>query len=172
MIRLTKKGNLKKMLFLSSDITNKTIFSLESGEDVADITGIIINPANLKIEAFYIKSPFISYKAVVFTDDIRESNIGGFVIDGMKNLVPMDDNLIRLQGIINLNFKIDELNVHDTEGKKIGKIREYVFNDSAFKIVRIHVTEKSLKSKILDKIILIKRSQIVKLSNKRMIVNV
>lgn len=160
------------MLFLSSDITNKTIFSLESGEDVAQISGLIIDPAKLKIEAFYVKSPFISYDAVVFTDDIRESSLDGFVIDGMKNLVPLDSNLIRLQKIINLNFKIDELNVQDGDGKKVGKIREYIFSDSSFEITKIHIAEKSLKSKLLDKIISVKRSQIVKLSNKRMIVNV
>jgi hypothetical protein len=58
----------KSMLFLSSDITNKTIFSLESGEDVANISGMVVNPNNLKIEAFYVSSPFITYDAVVFTE--------------------------------------------------------------------------------------------------------
>lgn len=159
------------MLFLSSDITNKTIFSLESGEDVARIDGVIINPVKLKIEAFYISSPFISYDAVVFTDDIRESSLDGFVVDGMKNIVPLDSNLIRLQKIINLNFKIDELSVQNSDGKKIGKIKEYVFSDSSFEITRIYVAEKSIKSKILDKVTTVKRSQVTKISNQRMIVS-
>lgn len=159
------------MLFLSSDITNKTIFSLESGEDVANISGMVVNPNNLKIEAFYVSSPFIAYDAVVFASDIRESNLDGFVVDGMKNLVPLDSNLIRLQKIINLNFKIDELNVQNSDGKKIGKIKEYVFNDSAFEITKIYVAEKSLKSKILDKVTTVKRSQVAKISNQRMIVS-
>ena len=159
------------MLFLSSDITNKTIFSLESGEDVANISGMVVNPNNLKIEAFYVSSPFITYDAVVFASDIRESNLDGFVVDGMKNLVPLDSNLIRLQKIINLNFKIDELKVQNSDGKKIGKIKEYVFNDSAFEITKIYVAEKSLKSKILDKVTTVKRSQVAKISNQRMIVS-
>ena len=159
------------MLFLSSDITNKTIFSLESGEDVANISGMVVNPNNLKIEAFYVSSPFITYDAVVFTSDIRESNLDGFVVDGMKNHVPLDSNLIRLQKIINLNFKIDELKVQNSDGKKIGKIKEYVFNDSAFEITKIYVAEKSLKSKILDKVTTVKRSQVAKISNQRMIVS-
>lgn len=159
------------MLFLSSDITNKTIFSLESGEDVARIGGVIINPVKLKIEAFYISSALISYDAVVFTDDIRESSLDGFVVDGMKNIVPLDSNLIRLQKIINLNFKIDELSVQNSDGKKIGKIKEYVFSDSSFEITKIYVAEKSIKSKILDKVTTVKRSQITKISNQRMIVS-
>jgi sporulation protein YlmC with PRC-barrel domain len=93
------------------------------------------------------------------------------VVDGMKNLVPLDSNLIRLQKIINLNFKIDELNVQNSDGKKIGKIKEYVFNDSAFEITKIYVAEKSLKSKILDKVTTVKRSQVAKISNQRMIVS-
>lgn len=159
------------MLFLSSDITNKTIFSLESGEDVARIDGAIINPVKLKIEAFYISSPLINYDAVVFTDDIRESSFDGFVVDGIKNIIPLDSNLIRLQKIINLNFKIDELSVQNSDGKKIGKIKEYVFSDSSFEIAKIYVAEKSLKSKILDRAIVVKRSQVTKISNQRMIVS-
>lgn len=158
------------MLFLSSDITNKTIFSLESGEDIANISGMVVNPNNLKIEAFYVSSPFISYDAVVFTDDIRESSLDGFVVDGTKNLVPLDSNLIRLQKIINLNFKIDELKVQNTDGKNIGSIKEYIFSDSSFEITKIYVAEKSLKSKILDKVVTVKRSQIVKLSNQKIVV--
>ena len=78
--------------------------------------------------------------------------------------------MIRLQKIINLNFKIDELKVQNTDGKNIGSIKEYVFSDSSFEITKIYVAEKSLKSKILDKVVTVKRSQIVKLSNQKIVV--
>ena len=159
------------MIFLSSDLISKTIFSLELGDDIAVIEEGIINPETLSIVAFKVKSPELNYQAVVFADDIRETHPEGFVVDGMKNIVPFDANLVRLQQVLKLNFDIFKLKVEDSEGKRVGAISEYAFNTDNFQINRLYVKPKSLKDKIIDKTIAVGRGQIVKLSNKRIIVN-
>lgn len=160
------------MIFLNSDLKNKSIFSLELGDDVAMVDEAIISPADLKIVAFKVRGPELKYQAVVFTDDIREVHPEGFVVDGMKNIVPFDANLIRLQQVLKLNFDIYKLIVENGDGKKIGSISEYAFSSDDFQINRLYIKPKGLKDKLIDKTIVAARGQIVKLSNKRIILSI
>jgi sporulation protein YlmC with PRC-barrel domain len=159
------------MLILASDLKQKTIFSLETGEVVATVNEPIIDPNSLKVVAFKLNVLDDPIPRVVFTDDIRESDLESFSVDGYKNLVELDSHLVRLQKIIALNFDIFELKVEDSGGKKLGDITDYVVNDSNFELNRFYYRTKDIKGRLLNQNKFFARASINKLSNKRIIIN-
>ncbi|MFZ1522502.1 MAG: hypothetical protein WAS94_00595 [Candidatus Saccharimonadales bacterium] len=159
------------MLILASDLKDRAIFSLETGEPVAKVEYPIIAPDSLKIIAFKLKIWDDRVSRVVFTDDIRESDIEGFSVDGYKNLVELDSHLVRLQKTLSLNFDILNLTIEDSSGKKLGYITDYVISDSNFELVKFYYQVNSLKGKILSQNRFFNRDAIIKLSNKRIVIN-
>jgi hypothetical protein len=159
------------MLILASDLRDRLIFSLETGEAVARIQEPIIAPETLRIIAFKLNVWDDPIPRVVFTEDIRESDVEGFSVDGYKNLVELDSHLVRLQRIISLNFDIFALKIEDNSGKKMGQIIDYAFSDSSFELVRFYYQSNKLRSRMLGDGRFFNRSAIIKLSNKKIVID-
>lgn len=156
------------MLQLSSSLINRPVMSLRTGELVAMTSSAIINPKNLKIEGFFCVDKVEKRQPILLTQDIRDVIPQGFVINDYEALSDEED-LVRLQEILGLDFNLVGKPVITVNKERLGKVDDYSAESQTFFIQKIYVAQplfKSLKSSQLG----IDRNQIVEINNKQIIV--
>ena len=133
------------MLILSGQFTNKNVISLRTGRPVANVVGPIINPNNLKIEALRVNDSRDKKSLILLTQDIRQFHNTGAYINDYADLSEEED-LVRLQEILKINFVLIGKNVETASGSKIGKVVDYAFDEGNFMIIKLFVTKPIYKS--------------------------
>ncbi len=156
------------MLLLSDQLLNLPINSLQVGGQVGTILRPIIDPNNLELPAFWCSGAVGNSELILHTNDIRELNQFGAVIDDEDKLTSTED-LVRLQKVIKLNFNLQRTLVVTNNGSKIGRIEEYVINTDEFLVQKIHVSQPFFKSILIGSRI-IDRQQIIRVEGKKIVV--
>lgn len=157
------------MLALRDRLLNMPLMSLQTGSEVGRTTSAIIDPRNLSIVAFYCEGPGIDFTpALIHTSDIREFANIGMIIDS-ADVIMSTEGLVRLQEIISFNFKLEDKQVVDDNGHKIGKVIDYTSDTSSFYVIKLHVKPPLLHSFSAAEII-IDRSQIKSINDKSIVV--
>lgn len=156
------------MLQLSASLLNRPILSLRSSGTIATITEPIINPNNLKIEGFYCLDRFENKQLVLLYQDIRDIIKGGFVVDDHEVLAEPEE-LVRLKDIMDLHFDILSKQVETVSKDKVGKVSDYAVETSTMYIQKVYATQSLLKS-LTGGSLSIDRSQIVEITNRRVII--
>lgn len=157
------------MLLLNDRILTMPVVSLQTGRRLATLSSSIVDPRQLHIVAFYCDGPNLDVDpAVLYTDDIREVSSLGMIVDSAENIMSPDD-LVRLQEVINFNFKLDDMKVVDESGQKLGKVVNFSVETNTFFIIKIHVQPGLLQALHTTEHI-IDRSQIVEINDKTIVV--
>lgn len=164
-----KSAILVTMLLLSNDLLNKQVLSLRTNAAIADITGLIINPDNLKVEAFYCRDYYAKAELVLVTQDIREVSAHGYIINDHEQLTKVED-LVRLKEVIGINFSLIGKQVDTISKAKIGKVADYATEVDSMFIQKIYVSQPLYKS-VTGGSLVIDRSQINEITPKRIIIN-
>lgn len=152
------------MLTFGERLLNTPILSLQTGAELARTEATVIDPANLKIIAFYISGTTLDFEpALLMTPDIREVADIGMIINSSDDFVSPDD-LISIRNIINHQFTPVGLKVIDTEKRKLGKVTRYSVDLHDFTIRQLHVAPSLLKS-LQHAEFLINRTQIIAISD-------
>lgn len=134
--------------------------SLQTGTQIAQTRDAIIDPSNLGIAACYVDGPNLEPQpTVLFTDDIRESGELGFIVDDSSKLMALD-GLVRLQQLIDQNFKLFGVPVVDRRGTKLGKVEDYSFDPDNFIVQQLFVKPSFLQS-LTQGSRIVHRSQII-----------
>lgn len=157
------------MLILSAILLNKEVLSLRTGLPVATVSGVVINPNNLKIEGFYCIDRFNKDKLVLLTQDIREVLPNGYVIND-HDVLSDPSELIRLQKVLELNYDLIAKEVVTLAGQKVGKVSDYAAESSSLYIQKIYVSQSIFKS-LTGGSLSIDRNQINEITPKRIIIN-
>jgi uncharacterized protein YrrD len=156
------------MILLSASLLNRPVMSLRTGGHVATIEAAIINPNNLKIEGFYCQDHFSKKTLVLLTQDIRDVLDEGFVINDHDVLAEQSD-LVRLKSIIATKFELLGKTVETVAKHKVGKVSDYAADNQSFYIQKLYVGQSLLKS-LSSGQLSVDRSQIVEITNKRIII--
>ncbi len=157
------------MLQLSNSLLNKSVLSLRTGGIIAQISGPIINPDNLKIEGFYCIDRFEKKQLILLYQDIRDILSKGFVVNDHDVLSEPED-LVRLKKVIDLNFDLLGKQVATTAKQKIGKVSDYAVETETMYIQKIYVAQSILKS-FTGGALSIDRNQVVEITPRRVIIN-
>lgn len=157
------------MLVLNKSITDIPVMSLQSGGTLGTAMQPIIDPRKLQIIAYYVAGPRISETSVLHTSDIREYGSLGFIVDDADSIMSLDDDLVRLNEVINFRFSLIGKAVVNEDKKKLGKVLEYTVESDSFMIQKIHVSQSVLKN-ISSSSLLIHRSQIIEITDHQIIV--
>jgi uncharacterized protein YrrD len=158
------------MLSLSNTILNKPVLSIRSGSSVAIAVKPIINPNNLKIEGFYCTDRYNRKKQIVLVQtDIRDIIPDGIVVNDHDSLSDPSE-LPRLQPIINLDFELIGKQVTTVSKSKVGKVSDYAIDSSSLYIQKLYVNQ-SLIHSFSGGTLSIDRSQIIEITNKRIVVS-
>lgn len=158
------------MLQLSATFLNCPVLSLRTGSPVATTTKPIINPNNLKIEGFYCQDRMDRKKQLVLLyQDIRDVIPQGFVINDYDVLAEPEE-LVRLQDVLSLNFELLGKQVVTASGDKVGKVSDYSTEVTTMFVQKIYVSQSVFKN-LMGGNLGIDRTQIVEITNKRIIVH-
>ena len=157
------------MLALSNRLDDVPVMSLQTGSELARVSGYIIDPRNLTIPALYVEGPQVSdHPSVLHITDIREVSDMGFIVDDSDVLMGMAD-LVRLQEIIDLDFKPIGMDVYEERGTKLGEVSDFAFDPNSFTIQQLYAHQSFLKN-ITTASNVINRSQIVGITKDKIIV--
>ena len=157
------------MLQLSASILNRPIMSLRTGGEIATVTTPIINPNNLKVEGFYCTDKFDGKELILLYQDIRDIIQQGFVVDDHDVLVEREE-LVRLKKVLDLNFELLGKQVVTTSKEKVGKVSDYAVETTTMFIQKLYASQSLLKS-FTGCSLSIDRTQIVEITNKKVIIN-
>ena len=157
------------MLQLSESLKNKTIMSLRTGAPIAQTLEPIINPNNLKIEGFFCQDRFSKEPLVLLTQDIRDQNIQGYIVNDHDVLSDPKD-LVRLQEILKLNFNLLDKPVVTSAKKRLGKVNDYALDNETMYVQKLYIGQNLLKS-FSGGQLSIDRSQIVEITLKKIVVH-
>lgn len=158
------------MLLLSEKLFGVPIMGLQTGNKLAQTVGIIIDPKDLHIVAFYVDGEGVDIKpSVLHSQDIREMGELGFIIDDSTKIMPLD-GLVRLQAIIDEGFTLIDCAVIDKSNNKLGKVEDYSFEPESLVIQQLFIKRPFLQS-IAQTSNIIHRKQILAIYPDKIIVD-
>lgn len=157
------------MLISIESLLDLPVMSLQTGAQLAKTSGVIVDPRQLTIAAFYVEGSGLEQSpAVLHPSDIRELSDIGFIVDDTTKLMSLD-GLVRLKNIIDFDFELVGLKVIDEHKRKLGKVSGYSVETVEYTIVQLY-TERSLMRSISTMSTTIHRSQVISVNNKEVIV--
>lgn len=157
------------MLLLNSQLQNVPVMSLQTGSQLGTATEPIVDPRKLQIVAYYVTGPRIQTASVLHAQDIREFGPLGFIVDGSDSIMELDEDLVRLQEVINFKFSLLGKMVVDDTKKRLGKVVEYTIESDGFTIQKLHISQSVIKN-LTSSNLIIHRSQIIEITDHRIIV--
>lgn len=156
------------MLKLYESTPGTSVLSLRTGGPVATILSPIINPNNLYIEGWHVEDGHNREQLILLSKDVRDIIPQGFVVNDYEVLSSRDD-LIRLKDILKIEFDLLGLKVSSERGTKYGKIDDYAFESKNMFIQKLYVAQPLIKN-FSGGTLSIDRSQIIEVTNKRIII--
>lgn len=157
------------MLVSGSRLINIPVLSVQAGGSIGRIVEPIIDPDSLKIIAFFVAGSLVNRNFnILDVSSVREYSRYGVVIDNVDELVSSED-VIKIQKVLELNFKLPGLKVETKKGSKLGSILDYTVTDNDFVIQQIIVKRPTLKS-LLDPELTISRKEIVEVTDHKVII--
>lgn len=156
------------MLVMNSRLIGTPILSIQIGAPIGRITGSILDPHTLKIVAFRLEGPLIKENNLLDVKSIREYSNYGMVIDDIDELVT-DSDIVRIQEVLKLNFKLIGLKVETKKGSKLGKVSDFSVTSEDFLTKQIVVKRPIVKS-LNDPELIISRQEIVEITDYKVIV--
>jgi len=129
--------NRTVMLILASKFSAVPILSLRVGGRIATTVAAIINPNNLHIDGFYCQPGNQKEQLILLDMHIRDLAHKGIIIDD-HNVLSEPDDLVRLKEILDINYSLIGKNVLVNK-KKVGKVRDYSFDQASLFIQKIYV---------------------------------
>ncbi|NBU33042.1 hypothetical protein EB118_04605 [bacterium] len=156
------------MLKLYRALLSLPIISLRTGGTIGKTLQPLINPNNLKIEAWYCNSVFTKNTLLLPAEDIREISKIGVAVNDQDSLTEPDD-LIRLKQVASIQFDPIGKSVITESGQKLGKVEDYAVDIDSMYIVNLYVARRSIKS-FTNQPLTVNRLQIVEITDKKIIV--
>jgi uncharacterized protein YrrD len=157
------------MLRLSTSFVGLPVLSLRSGGPLATVVAAIIDPNYLKIVGFYCReSSRDKTLSVLLVQDIREWVPQGFAVND-HDALSVPDDLVRLKTILNINYEVVGKAVYTQSKSRMGKVSDYAFDDSSFRIQKLYVQQSVVKN-ISGTGFAVDRGQIVETNNRRIII--
>ncbi len=157
------------MLLLGSQLNGTPVLGLQTGARLAEVTAPLIDPTNLKIMAYMLSGPLLSENpSLLMTADIRELSSIGIIVDSSDEFIGLHD-VVKIEELYNLGFKLVGMNVVDETNHKLGKVEDYSVESESFVIEQLNVKRGVIQA-LTETSLLIHRTQIVEINNKHIIV--
>lgn len=152
------------MLIPSARLIKSPVMSLQTGGRLASTKSAIIDPRTLRILAFELEGNLLDQQpSFLVVSDIREIGSMGIIVDSSEEFVGEDD-VIKIKEVYDFHFALDNLQVKDQKGRKLGRVNGYSVEPGSFIIKQLNVRRPILKS-LTDTELLIDRTQVVEISN-------
>ncbi|MBQ9029754.1 hypothetical protein IJ114_03250 [Candidatus Saccharibacteria bacterium] len=153
------------MLVDSSQLTRCPVLSLHVGQPIAETYEPIIDPNDLKIIAFLVGGGVVGGEIgnILRAESVREYSDIGMIVDSEDVFVSRAD-VLKIDEIMALEFKLIGLKCVTKKGTKLGKIIGYTVEPTNFEIMQIIVQRPALKA-FIDPELVISRNEIVEVDD-------
>lgn len=132
------------MLKLSKTFIDFPVLSLRAGGALAYVMYPIINPDNLKIEAWAVSDKFSRAQLYLLTKDIRETVTMGFAVNDHEVLSDLKD-LVRLKPLVDLQYDVIGKHVVTESKQRLGKVTDYAVDIDTMTIKKIYYSKGIIK---------------------------
>ncbi len=156
------------MLRLADQFNGMPILSIHAGQPIANVSSLLIKAQNLSIAGFYCQQTGGEPPTILQPTDIREINKNGLIINHEEDFSAPED-LLRLQDVVEMNFQLLGKPVITESKKKLGKVTNFVIDETSWKIVKLHVTRPAWKA-VFNSALIIDRIHIVSVSQQKIVV--
>ena len=158
------------MLVYSTQLTRCPVLSLHVGRPIAETVAPIIDPNDLKIIGFEVSGGVVGGEVgdILRTESVREFSNLGMIVDSEDVFVSRAD-VVKIDEIMSLEFKLVGLKCITKKGTKLGKIIDYTVEPTTFEIMQIVVQRPTFKA-FIDPELIISRNEIVEVDDFSVIV--
>ena len=155
---------------VGSRLLGYPVLSLHVGGEIARTVEPVIDPEGLKIIGYVLDGPLIRGEVGEILDisSVREFAPTGMIVDSIDEFVNRLD-VVRIDKVMGLNFRLVGLKVVTEDGENLGKISDYTLDTKSFAIYQLIVRRPTLKS-LIDPELTINRSQIVEVDDYKVVV--
>lgn len=158
------------MILVGSVLNDTPVLGLQTGAELAKTERPIINPANLAIVAYELKGPLLeTHPSLLRIADVRELSDMGFIVDSSEEFITSDD-VIKIDEIYALNFRLIGMHVTDEKRSKLGKVIDFTVDTGGFVIQQL-VVKRPLFHSFNDTELMIHRSQIIEINDEAIVVH-
>ncbi|MBO4855073.1 PRC-barrel domain-containing protein [Candidatus Saccharibacteria bacterium] len=160
------------MLLVGSKMIDFPVLSLHVGGEIARTKRAIIDPEDLKIIAYTVDGPVVHNDPevgnILDLTDVREMSDQGLIVNSADVFTTQED-VVKLDEIMSLEFDLVGLKVVDQKGKKLGKIIDYTIDSGSFTVYQL-IVQRPVMSSFLDPQLTINRSQIVEIDDFKVVI--
>lgn len=158
------------MLVYSAQLNRYPVLSLHVGRPIAETLEPIIDPNDLKIVGFKVGGGVVGGEVgdILRTESVREFSDIGMIVDSEDVFVSRSD-VVKLDEIMSLEFKLTGLKCVTKKGTKLGKIVDYTVEPTTFEIMQIVVQRPTFKA-FIDPELIISRNEIVEVDDFKVVV--
>lgn len=159
------------MLVGGSKLVGKPVLSLHLGGQIAKVTGVVVDPEDLKIIAMTVEGPQTGdgdHGDILDVRSIREYSNLGIIVDSIDEFVSRGD-VVKIDKVMDLNFSLTGLNVKTKKGTKLGKVEDFNFEPKSMQVIQLVVKRPILKA-FIDPLLIIGRSEIKEVNDYEIIV--
>ena len=153
------------MLVNNSQLIRCPVLSLHVGQPIAETVAPIIDPNDLKIVGFIVRGGVVGGEIgnILRTESVREYSNLGMIVDSEDVFVSRAD-VIKIDEIMSLEFKLVGLKCVTKKGTKLGKIIGYTVEPTTFENMQIVVQRPAFKA-FIDPELIISRNEIVEVDD-------
>ena len=146
------------MYALASHLVTLPVVSLQTGETMATVNGLIINPDQLRLLGFYLNSGRSPRSLLVMTS-VRQLALDCVIVDNEDDLSEPDE-VVRLQRHLQTPYTPMEKTVKTESGRTLGAVEDFTINLETEHVQKLYVRPPLLKAWYRSSLI-IDRAQIV-----------
>lgn len=155
------------MFVLATHLSSLPVISLQTGENVATVAGLILNPDKLKLMALKLnvgRSP----RTLLVMTSVRQLAPDCVIIDDEDDLSEPDD-IVRLTEFVKKDYSPIGKRVQSESGQSLGTVDDYTINLETEQVQKIYVHPPTIHAWYKSSLI-IDRSQIIDVQPTRFIV--
>lgn len=151
------------MLKMSNSVYNQPVMSLRNGGQIGVALEPVINPHNFKILGWWCRVKGGNHQYVLLAEDVREVMPEGLAVNDEADLsLPAD--LHRHREILDIRWQLPGKVVR-TKNEKLGKVREFSYDETSFFIQKLYVERPLVKVFLNDNTLVIDRSQVLEVTD-------
>lgn len=156
------------MLRMYSNTISQPVVSVHTGEKLGFVENLLLEPSSLKIILFEINSPSEKKLLYLRPIDIRFSDTNKLIVDSYQSLSEKED-LVKFKNIFSNNYKLLNKPVFTSENKKLGRVKDFSYDDIQFFTAKLHVSSTILHKLFYESLIL-DRTEIIETRPDKIIV--
>jgi sporulation protein YlmC with PRC-barrel domain len=156
------------MYALASHLNTLPVISLQTGETVAVVTGLIVNPDNLRLMGFTIIPASGKTRTLLVLSAVRQLALDCVIVDNDDELSEPGD-IVRLAELLRQPYNPLGKPVVTDLGRKLGSVEDYTVNLETELLQKIYVRP-PLSRAWYQSSLIIDRAQIIDVQRDRFIV--